>query len=725
MTQSQRPDQRQLGTSRAGVGPAPGGQFVIARIVVIYGTGTTGWFEYSGSPGAGNEPIAYAVPPGVTKDPYGNVLPASGGVVSQDAGVAFSQLISGGLIVGLIGAIESSQDAVLGISGSSSGQGITLTSGAGPEAGAQGSTLSLGDSGAGGVLQVTSGADGSTYDTMRLTIETAVPLDVDSTSPVTLFTFPVAEGTYAYQLEIPMLGTGTGIPQLRFSSLAAVVSQMQGETFLDGGTAGGYTAYQTALNTFGPVGPPLVNADANRLTGSGIFTFSTAGTILVEMDASTSVPTCTIPVGARMHLYPVTGLAGSGGGGAGQVFTPDWANVRSYGADFTGATDSTAAFTAAYDSGLPVYIPKGTYKIAGNLAFAPPVTIIGDGISLVTLDFTGTGDCLRINTATALAGFETVSLTGFTIDGTSAAAGSSGLHMGDTFQPCLDIAINNFQGAGSKGAWFDNQYNACEQMTGKLYVRANTSCVVFDNSADISGEATGSFDRTILDVFIDSDGVGNGITFQNGAFIIDGRLGMYGNFSPGASQYAALTITGSNVAGYSLISQSVINIGAELATTAGTAPYTINFGSAGNNVIDGCSGIMDFGAHAAFASAQNFLNSFLFDGPVYGDPVLWRSVGVGQLAFSNNPLTNGATIGNRYSSLIRVSAAASVTGIIMEGFNPDEWRTITVMNIGPGSVTFDVAATSHVADGIADVIAADTAATFHWDVDEALWFRAY
>jgi hypothetical protein len=624
MTQPQRPDQRQLGTSRAGVGPAPGGNIFIGRLVIIYGTGTTGWFEYSGMPGAGNEPIAYAVPPGITKDPYGNALPASGGVVSQDAGVAFSQLISGGLIVGLTGAIMSAQDAVLGISGSSSGQAITLTSGAGPEAGAEGTTLVISDSGAGGIVQVTSGADGSTYDTMRLTLETTVSLDVDSTSPVTLFTFPVAAGTYAYQLEIPMLGTGTGIPQLRFSSAAAVVSEMQGETFLDGGTAGGYVAYQTALNTFGPVGPPLVNADANRLTGSGIFTFSTAGTILVEMDASTSVPTCTIPVGARMHLYPVTGLAGSGGGGAGATSKLVFAFPSG---DVTGAIDY-ARLNAILAAGQTPVLTPGTWYT--NTTIGPLTT--GQWVLCapqVFISWLGTGDCFRwVDTSTYTA--RTTQGGGILgrpiIDGTGAGAASTGLHAGDILGFRFDIAVQNFTGAGDTGILLDNQNYWTEQCRGVAYLSNCTQDVTFNcGGADTSA---GSFDRGDFTFYVQHQlFTANSVTWQNGAYQVGGMFRLYGNYSSSNTPFteAVMSITGQapagHPAGYSLL-QCGIDINIESDEALLYTFQTVNFGSV-NNTINGY-GTLNYGAGNQFAisNVSGGLANFIFFGPIIGDTSL-------------------------------------------------------------------------------------------------------
>ena len=78
------------GAAQLGYGVQPGvtSGVVIARIVIIYGTGNIGLFEYQGTPGPGNPPIAYIAPPGVTADPYGNSLPVtSGGFVSAESGL--------------------------------------------------------------------------------------------------------------------------------------------------------------------------------------------------------------------------------------------------------------------------------------------------------------------------------------------------------------------------------------------------------------------------------------------------------------------------------------------------------------------------------------------------------------------------------------------------------------------------------------------------------------
>jgi hypothetical protein len=55
------------------------------------------------------------------------------------------------------------------------------------------------------------------------------------------------------------------------------------------------------------------------------------------------------------------------------------ANVLDYGADKTGATDSSAAFTAALAASTFVFIPKGTYKLLTTVTLPAATTIFGTG----------------------------------------------------------------------------------------------------------------------------------------------------------------------------------------------------------------------------------------------------------------------------------------------------------------------------------------------------------
>ena len=63
----------------------------------------------------------------------------------------------------------------------------------------------------------------------------------------------------------------------------------------------------------------------------------------------------------------ITGAATRSPADAATVTTPDWVNVVSYGADPTGASDSTSAIQDAVNAlpatGGVVYLPAGTYAV--------------------------------------------------------------------------------------------------------------------------------------------------------------------------------------------------------------------------------------------------------------------------------------------------------------------------------------------------------------------------
>lgn len=218
------------------------------------------------------------------------------------------------------------------------------------------------------------------------------------------------------------------------------------------------------------------------------------------------------------------------------------------GADRSGATDSYAAIQAAIDalpaSGGVIYFPAGTYKVTTTLNITKPgVYLIGDGSWSTVINYTGSGDCIRMySTQQYTSGFGG-GMRGLMIDGTSASAGACGIHVGDIYQlTWWDAGVRKFQGSGSKGWWFDNNYYWTEDMYGHIFAQQNTSNVVFDNSANTGGSATNSFARTLLDIVLDMKGVGDGVTLQNGALVYDSKLGIYGNCDYGTSQFHVLSL---------------------------------------------------------------------------------------------------------------------------------------------------------------------------------------
>ena len=450
--------------------------------------------------------------------------------------------------------------------------------------------------------------------------------------------------------------------------------------------------------------------------------------------------TWTVSRGAE-GTTPVTHVAGFTiyqvvtAGGMQQASRVDWLNVVTmFGADPTGTADSTAAIQAAADAlpaeGGVVYLPAGTFKVESTVTVTQAgVYFQGDGRWATIINYTGSGDCIRMYSTTSYQPGDTAGggLLGLTIDGTSASAGAAGFHIGDIYNLEFDCGVRSFQGTGSKGAWLDNNYYFAEQMHGRIWAEECTSHVVFDNSANTSSHATGSFDRLVLDIYLDAKGKGNGVTLQNGAFFLGSRLGIYGNTDYGSTTYYVLTITGSNVAnGYSLIQDSTLNIDVECNATSGTQPATINFGTAGSNGIYRCTGNINFAGNNPFANANNWDGSFQYEGPVLGDTKLARSSGLGQQPYEQGAISSGQSVHTRYGSLVRATPSGAVTGLIMQigslsGVQVSQ--TLTVINDGTGTMTFAAPATSHVADGANDSIPAGTAATYVWDSDATNWSR--
>jgi hypothetical protein len=242
----------------------------------------------------------------------------------------------------------------------------------------------------------------------------------------------------------------------------------------------------------------------------------------------------------------------------------------------------------------------------------------------------GSGDCFRIynkstyGSRTKFGG----GFVGITIDGSGAAAGAAGLHVGDLLQYEVDLTVQNFKGAGSIGVHFDNNYYWTEQLFGRIYAQNCASHVVFDWTSGTATTSSGSFERCDLDLYINQQNAAfDGVVFRNGAFVTNGSLKIRGNFGASAVTSAALRLTGSQTANTytcdSGITASMLDIGVECATKAGDhVPQTIVFGGSSNTISD-CYGALNFGAAGiTFAASNNSNNITSFMGRSSGDNTL-------------------------------------------------------------------------------------------------------
>ena len=416
---------------------------------------------------------------------------------------------------------------------------------------------------------------------------------------------------------------------------------------------------------------------------------------------------------------------------------PRWYNVRDpqFGATGNGSTDDTAAFEATWmavvTSGGTMHIPPGNYKtsytVGGNVN-GMPVAIYADPGA--TIYYYGSGDCIRMYDSSDYTGWRgsdwRSGIFGFlSIDGSnsSASVASAGVHVGDILGLGVYCSVREFsQHSGSIGVHFDNNYAWTEQLQGRVHVTGNSTNVMFDNSANTSGQATGSFDRMTIDVFINSNGVGDGVTFTNGGATIDSRLGIYGNFGTSVTQYAVLRVSGSNADTASMINYSTLNIGVELDDNTNTAPYTISFGTpeVGYNLIYYCTGIMDFSAYYAFGVSNNAGN-FLYFGSVAGDPTLF-TMPVLTEAYQQELSGNGQTVYTLLLPISRLTAGTAYTGLILAA-GAYSGQTIYVINESGYPLTFAASGTSYVADGASDVLPAGACGLYIWDAGNYLWYR--
>ena len=107
---------------------------------------------------------------------------------------------------------------------------------------------------------------------------------------------------------------------------------------------------------------------------------------------------------------------------------PSVVNVLDYGADATGAADSTTPFVNAIAAcaavGGRVYVPTGTYKLTAALAVPVGVSMRGDGMTLSKLYWTSATDGLDLISPTI---FQGSTLSGQTIEDLFIQSSGSGL----------------------------------------------------------------------------------------------------------------------------------------------------------------------------------------------------------------------------------------------------------------------------------------------------------
>lgn len=336
-----------------------------------------------------------------------------------------------------------------------------------------------------------------------------------------------------------------------------------------------------------------------------------------------------------MGFYP---FAPAASGGSSVV---DWVSVTAKGADKTGAADSTAAFQAAITA-LPsgagrIYIPAGTYKISGTLAFQQGQGVIGDGADCTFLHYTGSGvliDAVLQGTFTgaAYAG----SFSGFYADGYSGGGAAVGLRVSNLQGIGLDdVSLYGFGGVGL--SFLNTSGDWSEQGTLRCRLVQNGTAVIFD---------TGSMDYSDFDFTIVTGNGTGGITVQNGAQLQGPRLRVRGNFYGSAGNTAAvIAIDPGNVAGTSYITNADLSVSVESAGS-GLGHFTLLMGS--SNGASQFTGVGIFSFNPVGPAFQGYSNPGFVPVSIAGiinDPVLGSTTpGTTALMAYGQVVTNDITV---------------------------------------------------------------------------------
>ena len=349
------------------------------------------------------------------------------------------------------------------------------------------------------------------------------------------------------------------------------------------------------------------------------------------------------------------------------------------GADPTGAADSQPAFAAAIAAlpaaGGTITVPPGTYKlnstVTATVAPTASVRIIGAGLGATILSYTGTGDAIRMRASSYSGGWaEGCELAHFTIDGTSAGAGSNGLHIGDINAARVNIQVANFTGAGSAGILLENTTTWTEQSDIRAILNNCTQGAVFSKSGTgFNSFGYGKYDFTLWTATANQDG----IVFQSATLVYHSTLRVRGNFNSSSS---ALTNAVLRFTGASHIQGSRLDVQAEVPT--GTNRPTTIIMDASSSIL-GCYGTLDFSTGGGtFVPTAAAIGQIQFTGVLSGDVNLNTGAAYGVYMFGsvNMPQILAAEISGYHGSgfptvmadVFTLTLSASITANLTSTF---------------------------------------------------------
>ena len=322
--------------------------------------------------------------------------------------------------------------------------------------------------------------------------------------------------------------------------------------------------------------------------------------------------------------------------------------VNAYGADPTGATDSTSAFIAAQTAGgsgaYVLILGVGTYKIgtSGDInTFGRNQGMVGQGSNLTTINYTGTGTCVNVyDSSFSSSSSQGGKFGGYSITCLTGNSNVIGMQWGNMLTArCNDISIWNFNGSGAIGLQFKNGASAWSEeaeWTGIKLVDC-TNHVVFN---------TGSFDYSTYQFVIAAIANQNGVLLENGALLQGVRFELRGNFTSGTTNTGTVLQvdpTGGGTTGTSCL-QGMIDISVECDGSTGVTHQSYVFAGSSTSQVGGV-GVFRFDNETlSFRSGTHSGTQFGFSGYI-------SETGLGTQGVADALSTVGGTLWNESGSL--------------------------------------------------------------------------
>jgi hypothetical protein len=242
-------------------------------------------------------------------------------------------------------------------------------------------------------------------------------------------------------------------------------------------------------------------------------------------------------------------------------------NILDYGAT-TASNDNAAALNAALTrhnaTGLPIYIPTGTFKVASALTETLPsatdsLVILGDGPDVSVLNFTASGNGLTITYAGP---YNSVTLQNFTITTSTNGTGdgitlTQGLVTVSNPGNSALSSLTNIVCRGQDGYAVSNYWTTCVKVNSVSNINFNNSMFIGPASAaagsigvNLTGTTTAigvvynflGVTANYLDKGIVYGTYAQGVAVGGGSNFVGGNYGIYWPAGTGTAQ---LAVTGS------------------------------------------------------------------------------------------------------------------------------------------------------------------------------------